>query len=300
MEVIDSRKVLVVGTEPLEYGLLESMLEEYHLTKVIEAHEVVQKVLELEPDLIICDFCMMGSVGMETLKELHNMMDAKMLPIILFIASNPEEDLRNLFRVGVADFITKPYNELVVQSRVRNYIELKRLRNGQNNTLDSLTGIGNRQRLIEDLRHEWDRAKRNGTVLSVMIIDIDAFKLYNEAYGNDQGDRCLHTIAQNIAKLLNRPSDMVARWGSEEFACILPETDLRGTLMVGESIRKAIFEQKILHVITGSETSVTVSVGIASMRPARDGSCDNIIRLAEKALDAAKEAGGNRVEAEMA
>ncbi len=301
MEDILQRKIMIVGKESPELQRLESaLLEDYVLSRVYESNEALLKMPEFKPDLILADemltdferFC----------RRLLDMEEGKAIPLLSILEMFDEESALKALSFGVTDYIYKPFNLSLIRSRVRNYIELKLHRERQinNNRIDYLTQIPNRQRLLEVLHQEWERAKRNGTILSVLILDIDDFKRYNDAYGNNQGDLCLNKVAQTMNNLLKRPSDFVARWGSEEFACILPETDLNGALLIGENIRKEIYGLKIPHKMTSTDTAVTVSIGSASIRPTPNRDLEEIIRLAEKALDTAMNAGGNKLNAEIA
>jgi diguanylate cyclase (GGDEF)-like protein len=168
----------------------------------------------------------------------------------------------------------------------------------ENSLIDKVTQIANRRKFTEVLFQEWERAKRNGAILSVVILEVDLFNDYNDIYGNLQGNQCLTIIAQAIQQNLKRPADLVARWSEDEFACVLPETDLRGATFIGENLRKAIINIGIPHEISSYEKSATISVGVASMIPSRYNSIEEMLKLAEKALCSAKESGRNRVESE--
>lgn len=145
------------------------------------------------------------------------------------------------------------------------------------------------------LQQEWERANRNGSVISVIMLDVDDFRNYNDAYGFIQSDQCLYIIAQTIRKVLKRPADFAVRLGSDEFACILPETDLRGAALIGENIRKAIQEINIPHKLSPFLHSVSVSIGAASIVPNQYNSFDDLLCLAESALKSAKSRGKNTV-----
>lgn len=303
MDEITKRKIMIIAKASVELTLLENTLQkDYFLVRTHGLTEAFQQAQSVTPDLIILDHSVMETEGNEVGRRLREVEELKEIPIILLSELQDEESLERVLTWGISDCICKPINMFLLLRRVENYIELRLLREIQfnNRMSDNLTQLASRQRFIELLIQEWERAKRNGSVLSVLILDIDSFKRYNDTYGHGQGDSCLFTIAQTLKSVLKRPCDLVARWGSEEFACILPETDLRGVLLIGDNVRKAIKELRIPYEPSKEETSVTVSLGASSIRPAINDTYEDFLRMAEKALDMAKDAGGDRLEAEIA
>jgi diguanylate cyclase (GGDEF)-like protein len=160
---------------------------------------------------------------------------------------------------------------------------------------DGLTGLNNRRRLNETLNIEWKRARRQAGVLSFLMIDVDAFKQYNDTYGHLRGDECLRRIASVLLSSVNRPGDMVARYGGEEFCALLPATDAQGAVFIAHQIGAAIRADRIAHA--GSANGiVTVSIGVATCRPNVGTRFEDLIDAADQALYRAKDAGRNRVE----
>jgi two-component system chemotaxis family response regulator WspR len=162
--------------------------------------------------------------------------------------------------------------------------------------LDGLTGIANRRQFDKTLDQEWQRALRNCTELSLIMIDIDYFKLFNDTYGHQAGDDCLKSVALALARIVHRPSDIVARYGGEEFAVILPETDTEGTLRVAEKMREAVTRLNLRHDASKVSDKITLSIGVASMSPRGSDNPDILLAAADDALYRAKHAGRNRVE----
>jgi diguanylate cyclase (GGDEF)-like protein len=159
---------------------------------------------------------------------------------------------------------------------------------------DALTQLGNRRAFDEALEREWRRAIRGQTPLSLIIFDIDQFKRYNDAYGHREGDRVIVEVARTIAEAVRRPSDIAARYGGEELAVILSETDETGAAALAETIRENVASLAIAHM--GNEYEVvTVSGGVATIIPVIDQSADTLIKLADAALYAAKSGGRNRI-----
>lgn len=161
--------------------------------------------------------------------------------------------------------------------------------------LDGLTSIANRRHFDEVLSKEWQRALRERKPISVIFIDIDFFKAYNDTYGHLSGDDCLKQVANTISCTVRRPGDFVARYGGEEFAVILPNTAALGAITVAESMRKGVESQKILHAGSKVSSYVTISAGVATMIPAQDNNPDFLVATADKALYQAKNEGRNRV-----
>jgi diguanylate cyclase (GGDEF)-like protein len=161
--------------------------------------------------------------------------------------------------------------------------------------IDGLTGIANRRRYDEFLENEFRRARRNGKLLSLVMIDIDYFKLYNDTYGHQAGDVCLTKIAQTLNESLHRPGDLVARYGGEEFTVILPCTDRQGAWMIAEAMRAKVEALQLPHRASSIAGHVTISLGVASQVPKNVGDPDELQAAADKALYQAKNAGRNRV-----
>ncbi|MEI8669315.1 sensor domain-containing diguanylate cyclase [Pseudoalteromonas sp. B131b] len=158
--------------------------------------------------------------------------------------------------------------------------------------LDALTKIANRRRFDEKLTHEFERAKAYEGSLSLIILDIDHFKEFNDLYGHVAGDTCLYDVAQKIASTVSRPEDFVARYGGEEFIVLLPQTDKQGALFIAEQIQRAIENLAIAH--EGSFTGfLSVSMGINTIDKCTASDELNFIKAADSALYYAKRQGRN-------
>ncbi|KAF0813744.1 Phytochrome-like protein cph2 [Andreprevotia sp. IGB-42] len=168
-------------------------------------------------------------------------------------------------------------------------LELQRLAQ-----LDGLTGVPNRRYFDQQFQHEWLRGMRESQPLSVLMIDVDHFKAYNDNYGHQAGDDCLKLIAHTLTQALQRPGDLLARYGGEEFVAILPNTDSVGARLVAEKMCRTVADCGIEHRFSGVARMVTISCGVATRVPEEQVTPDVLIQLADVALYAAKRGGRNR------
>jgi diguanylate cyclase (GGDEF)-like protein len=159
---------------------------------------------------------------------------------------------------------------------------------------DQLTNIPNRRYFDERLPIEWERTARTRTPISILMLDLDHFKTYNDTYGHLNGDKVLQAVSRIFIREIKRPADFVVRWGGEEFAVVLPETDSAGAVHLAEIIRKSVEEAEIL-LDDGIKTKITVSIGVHTNIPIHSTSYNDFIRQADDALYQAKEQGRNRV-----
>jgi len=162
-------------------------------------------------------------------------------------------------------------------------------------TKDGLTGIANRRFLDESLRQEWLRAQRNAQPLSFLLADVDHFKRFNDTYGHQRGDECLRAVAGMVSAKVFRPADLVGRYGGEEFAIVMPGTDLDGAISVAERVREAVEAMDIQHRASDTASHITLSIGVASVVPTSAVKPDVLVAAADAALYRAKHGGRNRV-----
>jgi diguanylate cyclase (GGDEF)-like protein len=163
--------------------------------------------------------------------------------------------------------------------------------------IDGLTGLANRRHFDETMDKEWRRATREQKALSLIMIDIDHFKAYNDNYGHQDGDDCLRKVAAVIAGSVKRPADLVARYGGEEFMAVLPDTDIQGAVEIAEKLRIAVEVLDVPHAYSSAANVVTISAGVASLVPEQGTDPFHVIKLVDTALYAAKRDGRNRVKA---
>ncbi|WP_028574709.1 diguanylate cyclase domain-containing protein [Desulfonatronovibrio hydrogenovorans] len=287
-------KILIVDDTPTNIEIIAEILEqEYEIVFAKDGPEGIAMAELHRPDLILLDIMMPEMDGFETCQKLKQNPVTKNIPVIFITALDMEEDEARGLQAGAIDYITKPIRPSVVRARIKNHVELKRHRDYLENIsmMDGLTGIPNRRRFDEYLLQEWRRAQRRRTWISLLMLDIDHFKLYNDNYGHSKGDQCLKKVARTIEDVLTRPADLAARYGGEEFACVLPETDPAGASTMAEKIHAGIASLKIPHEYSPIDQSLTLSIGASSTIPEPGSSPDILVRKADQMLYLAKRSG---------
>ncbi|PHV11405.1 diguanylate cyclase domain-containing protein [Chitinimonas sp. BJB300] len=272
------------------YQIFHNDHEVFMATSGAQALEFCQNK---QPDLILLDVVMPDMDGYEVCRQLKNDPLTQAIPVIFVTAQdNPIDEERGL-DIGAVDFISKPVNPKVVRARVRTHLTLKR----QSDLLrslafvDGLTGVANRRNFDETLKSEWRRCLRSNQTLSLIILDIDFFKRYNDHYGHQAGDLCLCAVATTLRKCANRSHDLVARYGGEEFVCILPETPLSGAETMAQEMELAVRQLGIVHAQSDIADVVTISLGVAAAFHPQSEGPEKLISTADGLLYAAKQAG---------
>jgi diguanylate cyclase (GGDEF)-like protein/PAS domain S-box-containing protein len=165
---------------------------------------------------------------------------------------------------------------------------------------DGLTGVANRRMFDTVLEREWNEARRSGQPLSLVMLDIDYFKQYNDHYGHLQGDECLRQVARSLLSASTRACDFLGRFGGEEFVMILPETDAQSAMRVAERCRALVLDQGIAHEGAGIGRTLTISLGVATQLPEEAGSARDLVERVDRRLYEAKQQGRNRIVGESA
>ena len=292
--------VLIVDDEPLNVRLLNEILrEDYDIRFATRGKQALEVAEEQAPDLILLDVVMPEMDGYEVCRQLKADPATADVPVIFLSSLHRDDDVIRGLDLGAVDYIGKPFNAQIVRLRVRLHMELKRARDvlADLSQTDGLTGIANRMRFDDVLDREWVRASRSGQPLSLVLVDIDHFKLFNDHYGHLAGDDCLRQVARSLASCIERPTDLVARYGGEEMACVLPDTPAAGALRVAERLLAAVRDLAIPHARSGAGDHVTISLGVATAIPTADTTHRELVSAADEALYRAKEAGRDRIEA---
>lgn len=293
----DKRTLLIVDDQPINIQLLSRAFSaDYHLIMAASGQQALHICHTHPPDLILLDIEMPEMNGFEVCRHLKAHADTRNIPVIFVTAHIDEQTETRGLQAGAVDFITRPINFNIVRARVNTHLTLKI----QSDFLrqlawrDGLTGAYNRRYFDEHLALEWHKACQQHIPLSLVILDVDVFKDYNDRYGHQQGDECLRKVAAAINPVLKRPGDMLARYGGEEFVCLLPNTVLSGALSVAESIRNTILALQIEHHGSPVTSFVTVSAGVCCKEAASAGNCAELFRQADEQLYLAKQHGRNQ------
>ena len=250
-----------------------------------------------QPDLILLDTLIQDVDGHEICSQLKSMPETENIPIIILSNSNQIEDELAALDKGAIDFITKPVEAPILKARVANHLFQKRDRDQLKlmSSIDALTEVANRRRFDEYLHLEWRRAIRSKYPISLLMIDIDYFKSYNDTYGHQKGDECLKAVASEIKQHLRRPSDMVARYGGEEFSVILPETPSYSASSLAKRIWSGVGSLNIEHTGSARVGHLTISIGAATTIPDENQSISQFIEISDKNLYKSKSEGRNRI-----
>ena len=297
--------VLIVDDEPFIRLILRHFLERegYQIAEAQNGIEAIKLFKQLHPDIVLLDALMPDMDGFECCTQLELLDRNKHTPILMITGLNDEESVDRAFEVGAMDYITKPVHWPVLRQRVKRLIEQSQLQQKLEAvnvelqllaTIDGLTQVGNRRRFEEYFNQEWQRMKRDKCPLSLILCDVDFFKLYNDTYGHRVGDRCLQEIAKALKDIIKRPGDLVARYGGEEFAVILPNTDSEGATHVANNICHAVRTLAIPHKNSPVSPHVTISAGFTTEIPEPDSDLEEMIYVADRALYQAKAAGRDR------
>lgn len=270
--------------------------------------------------IILMDVIMPGMDGIEATRLLKSSPKFEDVPILMITGTSDEETIDSAFKAGAMDYIsTTPIRELELLARVNSairlhnemdrrkkreieLIEATHALNKTNKMLekisthDPLTNLYNRRFFDEYLETEWMNLQLNRQTISLLMVDVDFFKPYNDEYGHQAGDDALRKVADSLAQAATRGRDVVARYGGEEFAFILPNTDIRGAVFIAMNICEMIQELRIPHIHSPHSSILTVSVGVANITypDSEKLTQSDLISMADKALYEAKSQGRNR------
>lgn len=311
-------KVLAVDDSKLTCQIIKDTLEgekDIELTVAFNGLEGLKKLKEDRYDLIITGIVMPVIDGFEMIKEIKSHKEWSDIPVIILTSKREEEKTVEGLSLGAHDYLTKSFDKKELLARIKTQLEIRNLQvkllktnqelrdaNLELHSLavtDGLTRLFNHRFFHERLEEELSRAERYRYTVSLIMIDIDNFKGYNDSYGHLEGDKVLKMVA-NVFNELKRQSDVCARYGGEEFGLILPETDLEGAKMMAERIRERV--EKLKLKVEDTRAKLTISAGVASIDFKKIGKIDternykdSLIMSADKALYQSKANGKNNV-----
>ena len=298
--IVDAKKsrLLVVDDDPTQLRFyLHGLSKQYHCQFARCANEAINFARQIpQPDLIILDVGMPDLGGFEICRLLKDDSRTAHIPVI-FASGVDDIDIRvQGFAVGCVDYITKPVFIPEMKARISTHLKLQKQEHLLESLVytDSLTQIANRRQYNETLQREWSRCIRYGQAISMLLIDIDFFKQFNDFYGHNVGDDCLIKIALNLNSLSRRPGDLFARIGGEEFVLLLSDCDETGAEAIAVEVMQTVSHLNIANQGAPNHDRVTVSIGVASISPKTGDEPLALFQIADEALYEAKNTGRNK------
>lgn len=289
-------KLLVIDDQMINVKIIHELFcSDFDVFMATSGEEALLQCKSVLPDVILLDIVMDGMDGFEVCRKLKSESELNHIPVIFITGQFNEQDEVKGFEVGAVDFIHKPINPIIVKARVATQLKIKQQTDILRNIamLDGLTGIANRRHFDLELHKMWRHSLREGNCISLVIIDVDYFKQYNDHYGHASGDAALRSIAQCLQDSIYRPQDLVARVGGEEFAILLPETPVDSVVVVVERLAMQVKNLNIRHERSPIGT-LSVSVGYSGLIPQNDSNQKTLYEQADSALYAAKKSGRNQ------
>jgi len=287
-------KILIVDDQPTNIRVLHELFRhDCDVFVAITGQQAIATCLAQQPDLALLDVVMGDLDGYEVCRRLKADLSTSTIPIIFVTGQTQDADEERALDLGAADFITKPIKPAIVQARVRTQLTLK-LQSDLLRAmarLDGLTGVSNRRKFDEDIDAAWRQGVREQTPLSLIMLDLDHFKRYNDHYGHQAGDACLQSVSRALSECLRRPYDTIARYGGEEFVCLMPNTGLEGATIIAKKMESIVRSLQIEHLGCDADQVVTISLGVASIMPTAQGNWGRLIKSADQQLYEAKRAG---------
>jgi len=291
-------RLLIVDDQAANIQALYRLFEADHqVFMATSGEQALLAAARHQPDLILMDVVMPRMDGHAVCAQLKAMPETRDIPVLFITAHHDAGQETRALDVGGVDFITKPINPAVVRARVKTHLTLKRQSDQLRRMafLDGLTGVFNRRLFDDRLLMEWARAAREHKTLGLALIDVDHFKPYNDQYGHQAGDDALVAVAQALRGEGRRPGDVIARYGGEEFVCLLPDTEMGGAVLVANRMREAVCALAIPHETSGIAPVITLSAGVAVVRPVAGSDPATLIKQADDQLYRAKAQGRNQV-----
>ena len=297
-DVVKKGGILIVDDQPENLFILGDLLKDTYRTRVAISGEKALEIVRSEdpPDLVLLDIEMPETDGFKVCRIMKSDTNTSKIPVIFITARTHDEDQTKGFEVGAVDYIMKPFNPIIVRARVNTHVELKRNRDTLENLsyIDSLTGMANRRHFEEFMENSWNLAMREKYHVSLIMMDLDHFKHFNDHYGHQAGDSCLKSVAVALSRCIKRKTDIIARYGGEEFVCFLQNTKSEEALILANDMRQSLKELAFPHGFSPISSFVTISQGIASVIPPPETNYYTLIVNADLALYRAKENGRNQ------
>ena len=291
---MEEKTILIVDDTVENLDILAALLKEYDIIDATSGEDALDILEEDDSiDLILLDIMMPEMDGFEVCQKIKQNPKTKDIPIIFITAKTDENSIEKAYDIGGADYVTKPFKPKELLARVKRELELQDLQTELKllASTDSMTKLYNRRYFTKTSKHILDLAKRENQDISLIMLDIDKFKTINDTYGHDVGDEVIISLANELIST-QRSSDVVCRFGGEEFVILLPNTPIEGAVHTAENIRKNI--ENIILEINNKQISFTVSIGVSSIKQ-DETNIEKALKRADEALYSAKENGRNKV-----
>ncbi|BBB27913.1 diguanylate cyclase [Amphritea japonica] len=294
--------IALLGEDPITelWPILSTLRDENNILLPQSLAALQEMLLSDErcPDLVLLHNTEQHANLIDICRSTSHLTREKQVPLAVIGTPISDTDEVSLYDMGVADYLLQQRNTSIIQARINILLQLKRAHDmlARAASIDTLTQVYNRREFERCFETEWRRGQRSRQSISVILIDIDHFKAYNDNLGHLNGDNCLRQIASSIRDSARRAQDLVCRFGGEEFIILLPETDRTGAEILAEHIRQQIIDLDIRHSPNFKDQPVTISLGVASTLPSQKGqSPKELIDQADIALYKAKKQGRNQV-----
>ena len=299
-------KILVVDDDRFIREIISAVITDAGHTPVTAGRdeEALPILSEGGIDLVLTDVEMPGLNGFDLTREIRRRFPNDWFPIIFLSGQCDEKHYEEGIDAGGDDYLTKPVSPIVLKAKIlamERIANMKKALDAANSRLeklstqDPLTKISNRRDLEQNLLKEWKRSKREKIELSVIMLDIDFFKPYNDNYGHQQGDECLKAVAKLLKQCIKRSHDLLARFGGEEFVMVLPDTSITGATDVANKVINTLRKINLPHAHSAAADHVTISMGISSTLAGAE-TPTSLLKQADEALYKAKESGRNKSE----
>ena len=297
---MQKHQILIVEDDPVNINVVVGFLRDEFVLSIAKTQQKALELLAEKPiDIVLLDLNLPDGSGFDICQIVRADRETYSSPsIIVMTGSDSVADELRCLELGANDYITKPLHELVLKARMMIQLELLRKTALLNKLarIDGLTEVANRRAFDETLVREWHRCKRAGQPLSLLLVDVDDFKKFNDTYGHASGDMCLRQVASLLSKVFKRASDLVARFGGEEFAVVMPNTDQKDAISLANVALGKMVERSIPHTASTAHDVVTFSGGLITTFPVDvDLTAEEIIDQADRQLYAAKKQGRARI-----
>lgn len=301
-------KILIIDDSKIEHTIIRSFLKglDYEIFDATTGEEGIQLFSQCHPDLVLLDVMMDDIDGYDVARQIRSQFK-NWVPIIFLSGKTEPDDISIGIQAGGDDYLTKPISKQILLAKMKAMERIAAMRNQlvkvtkrlkkanleleRLATKDGLTGIANRRQLDHSIKHELARSRRYAQHLSLIMVDIDHFKAYNDYYGHTQGDECLKRVANALNSSVSRPGELVARYGGEEFCLLLPNTDKKNACIIADKLLHAIRKLESPNAGINKHALVTISLGVVNTIADGHLTPEALIQAADKKLYEAKNNG---------